>query len=86
VIPVSDNSANSFKTLYVLEPQASVLSMGAERKGYQSAAATSEVVLGENSVDQIVTFQPFSRSRIPDERPLTPAPMTKQCPLPTYRH
>ncbi|SVC18404.1 uncharacterized protein METZ01_LOCUS271258 [marine metagenome] len=86
MIPVSFDFDNSLKTLYVLEPQASVLSTGAERKGYHKAAATSEVVLGENSADQIVTFQPFSRSRIPDERPQTPAPMTKQCPLPTYRH
>ena len=70
----------------MFEPQTSVFSTGAERKGYHRAAAMSDVVLGENSDAQIVTFQPSSSSLMPDDIPLTPAPTTKQFPLVTYRH
>jgi hypothetical protein len=69
-----------------LEPQTSVLSTGAERKGYQSAAAMSEVVLGEKSDDQRVTSHPSSRSLIPEDKPLTPAPTIRQCPLAINPH
>ena len=69
-----------------MEPQTSVLSIGAERKGYQSAAAMSEVVLGEKSDDQRVTSHPSSRSLIPEDKPLTTAPTIRQCPLAINPH
>ena len=79
--PVCGKRESTFSTLYVSEPHTFVFSIGAERKGYHNAAATSEVVLGDNFEDHIVTFQSFSRRRIAEDKPLTPAPTTRQCPL-----
>ena len=54
---------------------------GLEELNASNGINSEEEVLGENSDDQIVTFHPSCRSLIPEDKPLTPAPTTRQCPL-----
>ena len=59
-------------------PAGSARSTGATRNGYQTAAARSETVPGENFSAITSTTHPASSSRTAQERPQTPAPMTVQ--------
>jgi hypothetical protein len=53
-----------------------IRSMGSALNGSQNAAATQEVTSGATSRATTRVRTPARRSTIPQERPMTPAPMT----------
>ena len=74
--PVSSSPASAPKASYDAADQAVTRSCGSARYGYQSAAATADVVSSGRSRATTSTRCPASSSRTAQDSPTTPAPTT----------
>jgi hypothetical protein len=76
-VPGTPSAASAVRTSYVRPAQASTRGSASMRVGYQTAAATADVVALGGSAARSATRAPASRSRTAQVSPMIPAPTTR---------